>query len=249
MKKYPEFNIPSSHIFIIIAAGVLAVNVASQRCELGPVMYKRVFTDKAFVDDAQVTKTGIATRVGCLDVCERSLAEVCTVFVFNQEQQLCKIYKQSLNQLTQVNQMGSVGFVLAEATCPAPPSLPNGKVTYNSTVVGSTATYSCDADYQFFGLNQSSVCETTRAWNALNGSCKQVFFYNITPPHDITLPGLVRPGWKVEAIATPRRPQRSVYGITRFMGLPGLRDDPVYGIIRFTAVHGIPYQFQVWGGT
>ncbi|XP_041346869.1 uncharacterized protein LOC121366518 [Gigantopelta aegis] len=108
MNIYPEFSIRSLHICIIM--GVLAVNVDSQRCGLGPVTYTRVFTDKAVVEDAQVTKTGITTRVGCLDVCARSLAEVCTVFVFNQQQQMCKIYQNSLNQLAQVNQTGSVGF-------------------------------------------------------------------------------------------------------------------------------------------
>ncbi|XP_041372307.1 uncharacterized protein LOC121385626 [Gigantopelta aegis] len=208
MKVFSEFCIRSSHICIIIAAGVFVVNVDSQRCGLGPMAYKRVFKDKTVLEDALITKTGITTRVGCIEVCGKSLPDVCTAFVFNQQQQQCKIYKNSLNTLTQVTETGSVGFtVFEETTCPAPPSLPNGKVTYTSVVIGSTATYSCNADYHFFGLGQSSVCETTRAWNGLNGSCRQVFFYNIANPsdtlYDIPVPGLVTAGWKVEAIGTP----------------------------------------------
>ncbi|XP_041355264.1 uncharacterized protein LOC121372894 [Gigantopelta aegis] len=208
MKIFSEFGIRLLHIFIIMAAGVLVVNVDSQKCGRAPVIYNRVFTDKAVVEDALVTKTGIATKVGCLEVCGRSLAVVCTSFVFNKQKQQCNIYKNSLNQLTQVTETGSVGFtVLEETTCPAPPPLPNGTVTYTSVVIGSTASYSCDADYHFFGLSQSSVCETTRAWNGLNGSCRQVFFYNIPLPsgttRDISVPGLVTAGWKIEAIGTP----------------------------------------------
>ncbi|XP_041372520.1 uncharacterized protein LOC121385798 [Gigantopelta aegis] len=211
-------NFQESIIGLTCAYLLLLAAVSSQNCEFSTLDYSRVFTDKSVQEDPLFTKTGIQSQSHCLHVCSRRYGRFCLGFVYNKNQQRCMGYNSRLEQLTQITEVGSVGF--AAKSCPLPPSLPNGDAVYNSLLVGSVANYSCNKDYQFFGLSLSSVCEMSQSWNGLSGSCKRVAFYNISSPSQQNIPEIVVAGWKVEILGTPLADTRTSIDLRHQYNLP-----------------------------
>ena len=66
--------------------------------------------------------------------------------------------------MTKYNIVSPVGMC-SELSSPV-----NGEVTWTGLTTGSTATYTCDSDYQLIG-NQTRTCQNTGVWSGRNSTC------------------------------------------------------------------------------
>ncbi|XP_041350765.1 uncharacterized protein LOC121369773 [Gigantopelta aegis] len=77
----------------------------------------------------------------------------------------------------------------------------NGSLVSTSTFVGNRGTIKCDELFQFFGNNDSAVCQSSRMWAGPDGQCLQVEWRNQTLPDGVghylaVLPEPIRDGWE-----------------------------------------------------
>ena len=70
--------------------------------------------------------------------------------------------------------------------CPVLENITNGVVTQNDTLVGSTATYTCDSGSVFFG-NEMRVCQDDGTWSGPEPSCVPFEFIIVTCTSDLSM--------------------------------------------------------------
>ncbi|XP_041372650.1 uncharacterized protein LOC121385924 [Gigantopelta aegis] len=205
-----EFITGPTCAYLVVVASVVA-SLSSQHCESFPRDHFRVFTDTSVKEDPLFTEIAIQSQSHCLNVCSRRSGGFCLGFVYNKVQQRCMGYNSRLEQLTQIPEVGSVGFE-ATAECEKP-DISNGIVTYTSLAVNSVAYYSCLEDFMFVGLSQSRICKSSGLWDGADGSCEPAAFYNVSSPFEAPVPGTVGPGWTFEFLGTPLSETRRFFCI------------------------------------
>ena len=70
--------------------------------------------------------------------------------------------------ITEYNITLSVGMLCSELYSPV-----NGEVTWTGLTSGSTATYTCDSDYQLIG-DQIRTCLNTGVWSGRKPTCTRM---------------------------------------------------------------------------
>ncbi|XP_041372503.1 uncharacterized protein LOC121385785 [Gigantopelta aegis] len=230
MMNVQEFITGPTCAYLVLVASFVA-SLSSQHCESFPRHYFQVFTDTSVQEDPLFTETGIQSRSHCLSVCTRRSGGFCLGFVYNKDQQRCLAFASRLEPLTQLPEVGSVGFE-ATAECEKP-DIPNGTVTYTSLEVKSVAYYSCLEDFMFVGLSQSRMCNSSGLWDGADGSCEPAAFYNVSSPFVAPIPGTVGPGWTFEFLGTPLDESRMTIDLMHKSGDVAFECDVRFDYSRF----------------
>ena len=109
MKNYPGSGNSIFYVYTF-ATAVFLVHVCSQNCTQKPEVYFKVFVDRTVQEDEVFTRSGVDKVYNCLETCVEELGKSCIGFTFNEGERACKGYNQSLVGLTEVTQIGSVGY-------------------------------------------------------------------------------------------------------------------------------------------
>ena len=76
--------------------------------------------------------------------------------------------------------MTKYNIALSVGMCSELSSPVNGEVTWTGLTTGSTATYTCDSDYQLTG-DQTRTCRNTGVWSGQKPTC--TCMRRLTPTH------------------------------------------------------------------
>lgn len=69
------------------------------------------------------------------------------------------------------------GSYFAAMDCGVPDPLPNGTVSYNRTVFGSMATYSCMEGYELTAGDPLRQCQADGEWSSTVPRCEREYLY------------------------------------------------------------------------
>ena len=111
MKNCNKRKIPL--LFLYVTAIILMAPFHCQSCRRGGVTYFKRLSDKTIEDEQNLsffTSNAVSSPSNCLVECSRRLGQSCVAFIFNQVQQRCRGYKTSLISLTQLPDVGTVGY-------------------------------------------------------------------------------------------------------------------------------------------
>ncbi|XP_046547841.1 uncharacterized protein LOC124257758 [Haliotis rubra] len=82
------------------------------------------------------------------------------------------------NTRCEVTRLGLARCVPEFQGCGHPPDVRDANTTYDGHYQGAMATYSCDHDYRACYNNVTSTCQSSGAWESLEGLCGQYRWHN-----------------------------------------------------------------------
>ncbi|XP_041356457.1 uncharacterized protein LOC121373768 [Gigantopelta aegis] len=83
----------------------------------------------------------------------------------------------------------------------------DGYLESPSTFINSSGVVKCDQYFQFFGNNQSVICNSSGQWMGPDGECKRVEWRNETSLY-ARIPAPITEGWEMYMRAVPTSPAR-----------------------------------------
>ncbi|XP_041364335.1 grifin-like [Gigantopelta aegis] len=79
----------------------------------------------------------------------------------------------------------------------------NGDFLYESTVLGSNGSVTCNKYFRFFGDSNTAVCDATGQWSGLSGHCGQVEWHDQKTDFRVLIPEPLKDGWQMVFRGTP----------------------------------------------
>ncbi|XP_041356044.1 uncharacterized protein LOC121373449 [Gigantopelta aegis] len=138
----------------------------------------------------------VPSRLDCSRVC--SSDDRCVLFTYD-ENGTCSTYCVFGTEFEALHEY----FAVTGLVDCGSPSVDNGDVTYESSILNSVASVECNDLFQLFGNSSSARCDSNGQWGGF-GACRQVEWRNENTFFKADLPEPMRDGWEVIFNGTPK---------------------------------------------